>query len=27
MSTNDPNDELIDDLRNIFRRTDPVRPR
>jgi hypothetical protein len=24
MSTPDPNDELQDDLRNIFRRTDPV---
>jgi hypothetical protein len=26
MSTPDPNDELLDDLRNIFRRTDPVPP-
>lgn len=26
MSTPDPKDELLDDLRNIFRRTDPVPP-
>jgi hypothetical protein len=26
MSTPDPNDELLDDLRKIFRRTDPVPP-
>ena len=26
MSTPDPNDELLDDLRNIFRRADPVPP-